>query len=148
MAEQKTAGPFPQTPHDCGWLLNTVDPSQPEFQWVMPDGSRVEAVPPPFPLPPGVRPLPPSPKLDQDARATAQSGSATRSPYTGIDRSLVPVSPDPRSTVMCEEVDPPYPDISVTPENTVTCEEVDPSEFWPRRPREGGRGREWRRPRE
>ena len=53
----------------CYLLLNTLDDSQPENQWVVPDGSRVEATPPPFPLPPGVRPLPPSPALDGRVQA-------------------------------------------------------------------------------
>ena len=41
------------------YIFLNADPKQPVFQWVMPDGSRVEAVPPQFPLPPGVDMLPP-----------------------------------------------------------------------------------------
>ena len=57
-------------------LFLNPEPGQPRKQWIMPDGSRVEAVPPPFPLPPGVVPLPPlrhEPPWALEARASFQA---------------------------------------------------------------------------
>ena len=39
--------------------INMGDDSQPYFQWIMPDRSRVPAATPPWPLPAGVPVLPP-----------------------------------------------------------------------------------------